>query len=159
MSSEEKKFNKDLGKQFVPFWNGLIHLVGNIEKGTIIRRSDWSNIIQECEQFEKDFLNTSAFCESCTFYGMPSFLESRWKQAKEAGINDCKKMAQDNDFLYLYCMEKEKGKNPSNKKLLWLLLLLLIIPIIIIIILYWIRVTPKTQYPLQKRIGNVSIKG
>ena len=122
-------FNQDLGKQFVPFWNGLIHLVGRVEQGTILRRFDWNNIIQECENFERDYLNTSNFCESCLFSQIPSFLETSLEEADKVGIQDCKKMAQDNDLIYLYCIEKKFGK-----KKVWLVFWIVFFVLICIIV-------------------------
>lgn len=117
-----KGFNVDLGNQFVPFWNGLIHLVGKVENGTVIRRTDWKNVIQECKEFEKNYLNSNGFCESCTFFGMPDFLEKKMEEAKAFGLSDCKQIAKDNDYLYLYCVETtqpKKNKSPSKKGGLW----------------------------------------
>lgn len=128
-------FNVDLGKQFVPFWNGLIHLVGRVENGTIIRRYDWTDIIQECENFEKNYMNSTSFCESCTFYGMPSYLEKKMEEAKQAGITDCKTIAKDNDFLFLYCQEKMEKRGKGWVWIPLILLLLLLFCVVGVILL------------------------
>jgi len=117
----ETVFNIGLDKQFVPFWNGLIHLIGVIKNDVITMRYDWYNIIRECETFEKDYLNTTGFCESCVFYEMPSYLKEVMTQADAAGLSDCKEIAKDNDIIYTYCRERQQ----TRRRLRWIIFLLL----------------------------------
>lgn len=107
---DKTEFNKDISRQFVPYWNGLLHLVADLENGVLVRRYDWDNIIRECEQYEHDYLNTENFCEACIFYDIPRKLESTLQRAHEQGIYDCKQIAQDNDIVYTYCIEKQQQK-------------------------------------------------
>lgn len=123
----ETVFNVGLDKQFVPFWNGLIHLIGVIKNDVITMRYDWYNIIKECEEFEKDYLNTSGFCESCVFYEMPSYLKGVMAQADAAGLSDCKEIAKDNDIIYTFCRERQQERRKLRLILLLLLLLLLLL--------------------------------
>lgn len=123
----ETVFNVGLDKQFVPFWNGLIHLIGVIKNDVITMRYDWYNIIKECEEFEKDYLNTSGFCESCIFYEMPSYLKGVMAQADAAGLSDCKEIAKDNDIIYTFCRERQQERRKLRLILLLLLLLLLLL--------------------------------
>lgn len=111
------EFNVGLNKQFVPFWNGLIHLIGVIENDVITMRYDWYNIIKECETFEKEYLNTTGFCESCVFYEMPSYLKEVMQKAQEDGITDCKEIAKDNDIIYTFCVERKR-----TRRRLWLVM-------------------------------------
>ena len=116
-------FNVGLDKQFVPFWNGLIHLIGVVKNDVITMRYDWNQIIKECEQFEKEYLNTSGFCESCVFYKMPSYLKGVMRDADAAGLSDCKVIAKDNDIIYTYCMERQR----TRSRLRWLILFLILL--------------------------------
>lgn len=106
----ETTFNVGLNKQFVPFWNGLIHLIGVIKNDVITMRYDWYNIIRECETFEKEYLNTTGFCESCVFYEMPSFLKQVMRDADAKGLTDCKQIAQDHDIIYTFCIERQQTR-------------------------------------------------
>lgn len=117
----ETMFNLELEKQFVPFWNGLIHLIGVIKNDVITMRYDWYNIIRECETFEKDYLDTKGFCQTCVFYEMPSYLKGIMSQAGSAGLSDCKEIAKDNDIIYTYCRERQQ----TRRRLRWILFLLL----------------------------------
>lgn len=123
----ETVFNVGLDKQFVPFWNGLIHLIGVIKNDVITMRYDWYNVIKECEEFEKDYLNTTGFCESCVFYEMPSYLKGVMDQADAAGLSDCKQIAKDNDIIYTYCRERQQTRRRLRLILLFLLLLILLL--------------------------------
>ncbi len=123
----ETVFNVGLDKQFVPFWNGLIHLIGVIKNDVITMRYDWYNVIKECEEFEKDYLNTTGFCESCVFYEMPSYLKGVMDQADAAGLSDCKQIAKDNDIIYTYCRERQHTRRRLRLILLFLLLLILLL--------------------------------
>ena len=120
----ETTFNVGLDKQFVPFWNGLMHLIGTIKNHVITMRYDWYNIIKECEDFEKNYLNTSGFCESCVFYEMPSYLKGVMAQADAAGLTDCKEIAKDHDIIYTFCRERQQTRRRLRLVLLFLLLLL-----------------------------------
>lgn len=122
-------FNVGLDKQFVPFWNGLIHLIGVIQNDVITMRHDWYDIIDECENFEKNYLNTSGFCESCVFYEMPSYLKGVMAQADAAGLTDCKEIAKDNDIIYSFCRERQQ----TRRKLRWIILLLFLLIILLIL--------------------------
>lgn len=119
----ETVFNVGLANQFVPFWNGLIHLIGVIKNDVITMRHDWYNIIRECEDFEKNYLNTSGFCESCVFYEMPSYLKQVMADADAAGIYDCKEIARDNDIIYTFCRERQQ----TRRRLRWVIVLLLLL--------------------------------
>jgi hypothetical protein len=123
----ETVFNVGLDKQFVPFWNGLIHLIGVIKNDVITMRYDWYNIIKECEEFEKDYLNTSGFCESCVFYEMPSYLKGVMAQADAAGLSNCKEIAKDNDIIYTYCRERQQTRRKLRLIILFLLLLIVLL--------------------------------
>lgn len=123
----ETVFNVGLDKQFVPFWNGLIHLIGVIKNDVITMRYDWYNIIKECEEFEKDYLNTSGFCESCVFYEMPSYLKGVMDQAEAAGLSNCKEIAKDNDIIYTYCRERQQTRRKLRLIILFLLLLIVLL--------------------------------
>jgi hypothetical protein len=97
-------FNTDIEKQFIPYWNGLLHLVARVDNENIVRRYDWDRIVRDCEDFEKRYMNTSGFCESCAFYTIPSYLDTKispWR------FHNCKRLAQDNDVLFLDCKEKQ----------------------------------------------------
>jgi hypothetical protein len=108
--AHETVFNVGLNKQFVPFWNGLMHLIGVIQNDVITMRYDWHNIIHECEDFEKNYLNTNGFCESCVFYEMPSYLDLVMENAQKAGATDCKEIAKDNDIVYTFCAERQRTR-------------------------------------------------
>lgn len=123
----ETVFNVGLDKQFVPFWNGLIHLIGKIQNDVITMRYDWYNIIRECEIFEKNYLNTSGFCESCIFYEMPSYLKGVMAQAEAAGLYDCKEIAKDNDIIYTFCRERQQTRRRLRGVLLFLFVLLFLL--------------------------------
>jgi hypothetical protein len=123
----ETVFNVGLDKQFVPFWNGLIHLIGVIKNDVITMRYDWYNVIKECEEFEKDYLNTTGFCETCVFYEMPSYLKGVMDQADAAGLSDCKQIAKDNDIIYTYCRERQQTRRRLRLILLFLFLLILLL--------------------------------
>lgn len=126
-ASHETIFNVGLDKQFVPFWNGLMHLIGVIKNDVITMRYDWYNIINECEQFETNYLNTSGFCESCIFYEMPSYLKGVMAEADAAGLHDCKQIAKDNDIIYTFCRERKRTRTKLRILLLLLLVLLFVI--------------------------------
>jgi len=96
-------FNVDLEKQFVPYWNGLLHLVARVEDRNLVRRYDWDRVIRDCEAFESNYVNTENFCESCPFLQIPSFVRE-----KTRGVWDCKKVAQDNDVVYIYWAERKR---------------------------------------------------
>lgn len=130
--NHETTFNVGLNQQFVPFWNGLMHLIGVIKNDVITMRYDWYDVIKECETFEKNYLNTSGFCESCVFYEMPSYLNDVLKKAQMEGITDCKEIAKDNDIIYTFCMERQR-----TKRSLWLLIVFLLL--IIIGFILWFR--------------------
>lgn len=121
--THETVFNIGLNKQFVPFWNGLMHLIGTIKNDVITMRYDWYNIIAECETFEKEYLNTSGFCESCVFYEMPDFLNKTLQNAESQGITDCKVIAQDNDIIYTFCRERQRTRLRLRLLLVGLVLL------------------------------------
>lgn len=121
-------FNVGIDKQFVPFWNGLMHLIGVIENHVITMRYDWYNIISECEEFESKYLNTKGFCESCVFYEMPSYLKQVMRKADEDGVSDCKLIAKDNDIIYTYCMERQQTK----RRLRWIAIILFFIIVLVI---------------------------
>lgn len=123
----ETVFNVGLDKQFVPFWNGLMHLIGVIKNDVITMRYDWYNIIKECEEFETNYLNTSGFCESCVFYEMPSYLKGVMAQAEAAGLRDCKEIAKDNDIIYTYCRERQQTRQKLRLIILFLLLLIVLL--------------------------------
>lgn len=129
-------FNVGLAKQFVPFWNGLMHLIGSIENHVITMRYDWYNIIRECEEFESKYLNTSGFCESCVFYEMPSYLNEVMRQAESEGQTDCKLIAKDNDIIYTYCSERQR----TRRRLRWTAFALVLI---IIVLIVWIMRSRK----------------
>lgn len=118
----ETVFNVGLDKQFVPFWNGLIHLIGKIQNNVITMRYDWYNIIRECEIFEKNYLNISGFCEKCVFYEMPSYLKGVMDQAEADGLYDCKEIAKDNDIIYTFCRERQQTK----RRLRWIIVSLMV---------------------------------
>lgn len=120
----ETTFNVGLNKQFVPFWNGLIHLIGVIKNDVITMRYDWYNINNECETFEKEYLNTNGFCESCVFYEMPSYLTGVLADAHAKGITDCKQIAKDNDIIYTFCRQRQR-----ETRRLRLLIVLLVLAI------------------------------
>jgi hypothetical protein len=133
----DTRFNVDIPKQWIPYWNGLLHVIGNVENGVIIRRYDWDKIIQDCEQFEAKYMNTNGFCESCIFYDMPAFLQERLRQ-KPPGM-DCKMFAQDNDILFHYCMEKTQKTAHVLRPItfaVYIIITLLIIGLLIYIILF-----------------------
>jgi len=129
------QFNQDISSQFVPYWNGLLHVVGNIENGVILRRYDWNGIIADCESFESTYLNTSGFCEQCPFSQIPNYVEGVIAAAASNNITDCKQIAQDNDIIYLYCIQKQRARSS------WIILILSIIAalgiFIFIMILYF----------------------
>lgn len=100
----DTRFNVNITKQWIPYWNGLLHVIGTLEDGVIVRRYDWDRVIADCEAFEAAYMNTSGFCESCVFSQIPPFLQSRLAQ-KPASM-DCKTFAQDNDIVYHYCIEQ-----------------------------------------------------
>lgn len=131
-------FNVDLNKQFVPFWNGLIHLIGVIHNDVITMRYDWYDIIHECENFEKNYLNTSGFCESCVFYEMPSYLKEVMNQAKATGLSDCKEIAKDNDIIYTYCRQRQR-----ESRFLWTIVFLVVI--FFILVFSWKYIKLGTQ--------------
>lgn len=101
-----------------------MHLIGVIKNNVITMRYDWYNIINECEIFEKNYLNTTGFCESCVFYEMPSYLKDVMKQAENVGLTDCKEIAKDNDIIYTYCRERKRTKRFLRIILFFLILLL-----------------------------------
>ena len=39
---------------------------------------------------------------------MPEFLDRSMEDAKQAGVTDCKQIAQDNDILYTHCKQKKQ---------------------------------------------------
>lgn len=141
----ETVFNAGLDKQFVPFWNGLMHLIGVIKNDVITMRYDWYNIIKECEEFEKNYLNTSGFCESCVFYEMPSYLKTVMTQADAAGLSDCKEIAKDNDIIYTYCRERQQTRRKLRLIILLLLLLLLLLVFGSKIKMFFVRVRTMVQ--------------
>lgn len=118
-------FNTGLNQQFVPFWNGLMHLIGVIKDDVITMRYDWHKIIKECEQFERDYLNTRGFCESCVFYEMPSFLNGVMRDAEKRGLSDCKEIARDNDIIFSFCRERQRTRRRLRAVALVLVLILL----------------------------------
>ena len=122
------QFNQDISTQFVPYWNGLLHVVGNIEDGVILRRYDWEGIMADCESFESTYLNTSGFCEQCPFSQIPNYVEGVIAAAASNNITDCKQIAQDNDVIYLYCLQKQRAGSS------WIILILSIIAALVIII-------------------------
>lgn len=124
---QQTTFNVGLNKQFVPFWNGLMHLIGVIKNDVITVRYDWYNIINECELFEKNYLNTSGFCESCIFYEMPSFLKETLKNYESQGITDCKVIAQDNDIIYTFCRERQRTRRKLRLFILFLVIVILLL--------------------------------
>lgn len=123
---QETTFNVGLNKQFVPFWNGLMHLIGVIKNDVITMRYDWYNIIHECEVFEKEYLNTHGFCESCVFYEMPSFLKQVMRDADAKGMTDCKQIAQDHDIIYTFCIERQQTKRRLRLLIFFLFLMIMI---------------------------------
>lgn len=125
--THETVFNVGLNKQFVPFWNGLMHLIGTIKNDVITMRYDWYNIIHECETFEKNYLNTNGFCESCVFYEMPSFLKETLQTADSQGITDCKVIAQDNDIIYTFCRERQRTRRRMRLLILFLLFVIILL--------------------------------
>lgn len=135
----ETTFNVGLNQQFVPFWNGLMHLIGVVKDHVITMRYDWYNIIKECEIFEKEYLNTSGFCESCVFNEMPSYLNGVLQQAWKDGITDCKEIARDNDIIYTFCVERKR-----TRRVLWAFIFFLLF--LIIGFFYWSTLTPKLNY-------------
>jgi len=143
----ETTFNVGLNKQFVPFWNGLIHLIGVIKNDVITMRYDWYDIINECESFEKNYLNTSGFCETCTFYEMPSFLKGVMAQADAAGITDCKEIAKDNDIIYTFCAERQQTRRRLR-------LIIFVLLLMILLFLFWNQIKtnllPKIKLYYQK---------
>ena len=141
----ETVFNVGLDKQFVPFWNGLIHLIGVIKNDVITMRYDWYNVIKECEDFEKNYLNTSGFCESCVFYEMPSYLKAVMTQADVAGLSDCKEIAKDNDIIYTYCRERQQTRRKLRLIILLLLLLLVLLVFGSKIKIFFVRVRTMVQ--------------
>lgn len=143
----ETTFNVGLNKQFVPFWNGLMHLIGIIKNDVITVRYDWYDIINECETFEKEYLNTEGFCESCIFYQMPSFLKEVMAQADAAGITDCKEIAKDNDIIYTFCRERQQ----TRRRLRFIIFLLLLV---LFLFFFWDKIktflVPKIKLYYQK---------
>lgn len=125
-------FNTGLNKQFVPFWNGLMHLIGVIKDDVITMRYDWDNIIQECEEFEKNYLNTQGFCESCVFYEMPSYLDGVMRDADARGATDCKEIAKDNDIIYSYCVERRRTR-------WWLRAVMVVLLLVAVGLIAWLR--------------------
>lgn len=95
-------FNTNIEKQFIPYWNGMLHLVGRVDDDILIKRYDWDNILRECKTFERSYMNTKDYCESCPFGQMPDYLRERAKGW------DCKELAQDNDIIYTYCVERRR---------------------------------------------------
>lgn len=101
-------FNTDIAKQFVPYWNGLLHVVARVDPdtdGILIRRYDWDAMREECQQFQSDYLQSQDFCDHCAFSQIPAWLENQ--MAGSTWIWDCKTIAQDNDILYTYCVQKQ----------------------------------------------------
>lgn len=132
---QKTQFNTDIKRQFVPYWNGLLHLVGNVENGVIIRRYDWDNVIKECEEYEKNYLNTENFCESCLFYDIPSSVERIISDAHSRGITDCKIIAQDNDIVFTYCQALQ---SKQNRPFYWISALVLLV-IVTVAAVFFIR--------------------
>ena len=128
----ESGFNVGLNKQFVPFWNGLMHLIGVVKNDVITMRYDWHNIIKECEQFEGKYLNTSGFCESCVFYEMPSYLEGVMRDAERRGATDCKEIARDNDIVYTFCRERQRTR-------WWLRAVVVVLVLVLGGLAWWLR--------------------
>lgn len=120
-------FNVDLDKQFIPFWNGLMHLIGVIKNDVITMRYDWDNIIEECEDFEKSYMTTDGFCESCVFYQMPAFLHQVMKDARSQGISDCKVIARDNDIIYTFCRQQQRTRGRLRLLIVLLAILVLLV--------------------------------
>ena len=129
------QFNQDISTQFVPYWNGLLHVVGNIEDGVILRRYDWEGIMADCESFESTYLNTSGFCEQCPFSQIPNYVESVIATAASNNITDCKQIAQDNDVIYLYCLQKQRAR--SSRIILILSIIAALCIFIFIMFLYF----------------------
>jgi len=128
--TETTIFNKDLDKQWIPFWNGMIHLVGEVQDGVITRRHDWEQIMVECQQFEHDFLTNNSYCESLPIGSISSYLEDR---TMAVGLgSDCKFIAQDFDLLYFYCQRK--------KFRLWTMVVVFLVMLILVVgvvVLVW----------------------
>jgi len=139
ISVRNTKFNENINKQFVPYWNGLLHLVGKIENGVLIRRYDWENIIKDCENFEKDYLNTLDFCENCMFSELPSYLDNVIQTANQAGVYDCKQIAQDNDIIFSYCDQIQK-----TKKKLTIFIGVLVATVIILVVVFYFKLQTNT---------------
>lgn len=138
-ANRETAFNVGLDKQFIPFWNGLMHLIGVIKNHVITMRYDWYNIISECETFEKEYLNTSGFCESCVFYQMPSYLNEVLDKAKQDGLTDCKEIAKDNDIIYTFCIERKRTRR-------WLWVFIFIMLLFVVFFLIWYKNRNSTAF-------------
>lgn len=100
----ETKFNVDISRQWIPYWNGLLHLIGDVEEGVVIRRYDWDKMVEECNDFQTKYLNTGDFCNQCLFATIPEYLRQR--MAQKPPDMSCKAFAQDNDILYIYCRDQ-----------------------------------------------------
>lgn len=131
-TNRETAFNVGLDKQFIPFWNGLMHLIGVIKNHVITMRYDWYNIISECETFEKEYLNTSGFCESCVFYQMPSYLNEVLDKAAQDGLTDCKEIAKDNDIIYTFCIERKR-----TRRWLRFIIFIMLFFVFVVVFLTW----------------------
>lgn len=143
---DKTEFNKEISKQFVPYWNGLLHLVANVEDGVIVRRYDWNNVIHDCEKFEQEYLNTENFCESCLFYNIPSDVEEIVTKANLQGIYDCKQIAQDNDIVYTYCIQRKK-KSRTNILVVALIVSLIVLGGVFVYFRFYKRVAPVVLAP------------
>lgn len=138
---DKTQFNVDISKQFVPYWNGLLHLVGNVKNGVIIRRYDWDDVIQECEKFEKDYMVTENFCETCGFYDIPLSVDRIIRDANSRGVYDCKMIAEDNDIVYTVCIKRYRAR---RNLIIGLVILFLLLVAIIAGVVYIVR---KRQQP------------
>lgn len=132
-SSNNTQFNTDIITEWIPYWNGLLHLIGDVNPDThmIERTYDWDRVQRDCRTYAQNYLNDPTYCDRCAFSMIPSFLAARMQAARRSGFHfwqDCKQMAEDNDILYAYCRSRQKR---------WRLVLLFVLSAVGLVVVIW----------------------
>jgi len=131
--TENTGFNANIRHQWIPYWNGLLHLAANINKNNMIERNyDWEEINRRCKEYSDDYLDDPTFCEDCAFSEIPGYLKNKMTEARRSGFgiwSNCKTIAGDNDIIYVYC---------NQRQWFWRKLLIWIFAVIVFVILVWL---------------------
>lgn len=101
------QFNTNITTQWIPYWNGMLHLIGDVNKDHMIERTyDWDRVEKDCRTYAQNYLKDPDYCDRCAFSEIPPFLAS--KMESFSLFHDCKEIAGDNDILYTYCHRRQR---------------------------------------------------